>query len=155
MNFFTQRAVKHWNRLPGETVNAPSQEMFKARLDGCLIYSGLIQYKGWIYSSWSGSQQPCPWQGILYPQYKEKIVVIWSTVMIWFFFYSPSFIVYCYLEWSYIWSHEISVYCRVIGLMLFSLLLIGIIVINIYTFYLTDLLVDHRPDVLWYLFKWI
>ncbi|KFZ64193.1 hypothetical protein N321_03503, partial [Antrostomus carolinensis] len=34
--FFTQRVVRHWNRLPGEVVDAPSLEAFKARLDGAL-----------------------------------------------------------------------------------------------------------------------
>ena len=33
---FTVRVVKHWNRLPRDVVNAPSLEMFKARLDGAL-----------------------------------------------------------------------------------------------------------------------
>ncbi|KGL89057.1 hypothetical protein N301_03149, partial [Charadrius vociferus] len=35
-NFFTLRVVRHWNRLPGEAVDAPSLEVFKARLDGAL-----------------------------------------------------------------------------------------------------------------------
>ncbi|KFO60076.1 hypothetical protein N302_10804, partial [Corvus brachyrhynchos] len=34
--FFTVRVVRHWNRLPREAVDAPSIEMFKARLDGAL-----------------------------------------------------------------------------------------------------------------------
>ena len=34
--FFTQRVVTHWNRLPKETVDAPSLEAFKARLDVAL-----------------------------------------------------------------------------------------------------------------------
>ncbi|KFP51646.1 hypothetical protein N323_02059, partial [Cathartes aura] len=34
--FFTVRVVRHWNRLPREAVDAPSLEMFKARLDGAL-----------------------------------------------------------------------------------------------------------------------
>ncbi|KFR12739.1 hypothetical protein N306_08806, partial [Opisthocomus hoazin] len=34
--FFTMRAVKHWNRLPREAVEAPSLETFKARLDRAL-----------------------------------------------------------------------------------------------------------------------
>ncbi|KFM06248.1 hypothetical protein AS28_04920, partial [Pygoscelis adeliae] len=33
---FTMRAVRHWNRLPREAVDAPSLEVFKARLDGAL-----------------------------------------------------------------------------------------------------------------------
>jgi len=34
--FFTVRAVRHWNRLPREDVDAPTLEAFKARLDGAL-----------------------------------------------------------------------------------------------------------------------
>ncbi|KFM00918.1 hypothetical protein AS27_10505, partial [Aptenodytes forsteri] len=34
--FFTEKVVKHWNRLPREAVDAPSLEAFKARLDEAL-----------------------------------------------------------------------------------------------------------------------
>ena len=34
--FFTARVVRHWSRLPSEAVNAPSLEVFKARLDGAV-----------------------------------------------------------------------------------------------------------------------
>jgi len=35
--------VKHWNRLPGEAVEAPSLETFKARLDGGSEQPGLVE----------------------------------------------------------------------------------------------------------------
>ncbi|GAB0186271.1 hypothetical protein GRJ2_001092400 [Grus japonensis] len=34
--FFTVKVVRLWNRLPREVVDAPSLEVFKARLDGAL-----------------------------------------------------------------------------------------------------------------------
>ena len=37
------RVVRDWNRLPREVVDAPSLEVFKARLDEAL--SNLIQWK--------------------------------------------------------------------------------------------------------------
>ncbi|KFQ86029.1 hypothetical protein N337_01950, partial [Phoenicopterus ruber ruber] len=34
--FFTMGVVRHWNRLRSEAVDAPSLEVFEARLDGAL-----------------------------------------------------------------------------------------------------------------------
>ena len=34
--FFPQRAVRHWHKLSGEAVDAPSLEVLKARLDAAL-----------------------------------------------------------------------------------------------------------------------
>lgn len=38
------RAVRHWHRLPTEVTDAPSLEMFRARIDG--TWSKLVQWKG-------------------------------------------------------------------------------------------------------------
>lgn len=34
--FFTQRVLRHWNRLPRETVSVPSLGMLRTRLEGAL-----------------------------------------------------------------------------------------------------------------------
>ncbi|KFW91640.1 hypothetical protein N336_10670, partial [Phalacrocorax carbo] len=35
-NFFTERAFRHWNRLPREVVESPSMEMLKNPVDVAL-----------------------------------------------------------------------------------------------------------------------
>jgi len=42
--FYTLRVVRHGSRLPREAVDAPSLQVFKARLDAAL--STLVQWKG-------------------------------------------------------------------------------------------------------------
>ena len=44
-NFFTERVVRCWNRLPREAVHVLSMKVFKTRLDGAL--GNVVQYQIW------------------------------------------------------------------------------------------------------------
>ncbi|PKU43685.1 hypothetical protein llap_6013 [Limosa lapponica baueri] len=52
--FSTVRVVRHWNRLPREAVDAPSLEVFKARLDGAL--SNLVWWEVSLHRAGGGTQ---------------------------------------------------------------------------------------------------
>ena len=62
--FFTERVERCWNRLPRETVDAPSLEVFKARFDEAL--GGQI-WK-WVALPVAGGLEPDdPW-GLFQPE---------------------------------------------------------------------------------------
>ena len=69
------RVVKHWPRLPGEAVAAPSLAVLKARLDGAL------STLGWWKMSllMAGGLEPDDLQGPFQPKPFYDSIIVWFS----------------------------------------------------------------------------
>jgi len=88
--FFTQRVVTHWNRLPKEAVDAPSLEAFKARLDvvlGSLVWwlATLHIAGGLKLDGHCGSFQPRPFYDSMISLVNANLLSSDSPILLNFF----------------------------------------------------------------------